>query len=56
MPVFSNLMRSSTMSPSRPPRDADRKCRHCGESRPEAMTKRGLCYEHTLIQDGRKRP
>jgi hypothetical protein len=46
------------MSPSRPPRDTDTKCRHCGECRPEAMAKRGLsrglCYEHTLIQGGRE--
>jgi hypothetical protein len=42
------------MSPSRPPPDADEKCHQCDESRPEAMTKRGLCYEHTRIQDGRK--
>jgi hypothetical protein len=43
------------MSRSRKQRDPDEKCRQCGESRPEVMTKRGLCYECTLIQDGRKR-
>ncbi len=42
------------MSRSRTPRDADEKCRQCDESRPEAMTKRGLCYECMLIQDRRK--
>jgi hypothetical protein len=40
------------MSPSRPPRDTDWKCRQCDESRPEAMTKRGLCYECMLIDQG----
>ena len=41
------------MSRLRTPRDTDEKCR-CGENRPEAMTRRGRCYECTLIQDGRK--
>jgi hypothetical protein len=35
-------------------RDTDEKCRQCGESRPEAMTQRGPCYECMLIQSGRK--
>jgi hypothetical protein len=34
--------------------DSTKKCRHCDESRPEAMTKHGLCYECMLIQIGRK--
>jgi hypothetical protein len=42
------------MSPSRPPRDTDRKCRHCGECRPEAITRCGLCYECVLIDRGKK--
>jgi hypothetical protein len=44
MPIFSNLMRSSTMSRSQTPCDTAEKCRQCDESRLEAMTQRGLCY------------
>jgi hypothetical protein len=43
------------MSRSQAPRDADQKCHRCGERRSEAITQRGLCYECTLTQDGRKR-
>jgi hypothetical protein len=42
------------MSRLQMPRDIDGKCR-CGENRPEVMTGRGVCYECTLVQDGRKR-
>jgi hypothetical protein len=42
------------MSHSQTQHDADVKCQ-CGENRPEAMTRRGCCYECSLIQDGRKR-
>jgi hypothetical protein len=44
------------MSRSRTPRDGDagRPCL-CGESRPEAMTRHGRCYECGLARDRRKR-
>ena len=42
------------MSRSQTPRDANDKCQ-CSEDRPEAMTRRGVCYECTLTHDGRKR-
>jgi hypothetical protein len=59
MSVFSNLMRSSTMSRSRTPRSGDVKPCPCGEGRPEAMTRRGPsrghCYECTKTRNGRER-
>jgi hypothetical protein len=44
------------MSRSQMPSDAAalKSCRHCGESRPEAITQCGLCYECVLIDQGRK--
>jgi hypothetical protein len=41
------------MSRLRTPCDADEKCQ-CGEDRPGAMTRRGVCYECSREQDGRK--
>jgi hypothetical protein len=55
MPVFSNLMRSFTMSRSQTPPDATPKaCRRCGKSWPDATTRCGLCYECKLIDQGHK--
>jgi hypothetical protein len=42
------------MNRSQPPSENHKKCR-CGENRPEAMTRRGACYECTQEQDGGKR-
>jgi hypothetical protein len=44
------MSRSQTRSDAAP-----KSCRRCSEDRPEAITQRGLCYECTLTQDGRKR-
>jgi hypothetical protein len=43
------------MSRSQTPSDAAPKsCRQCSEDLPEAMTRRGLCYECTRVQDFRR--
>ena len=43
------------MSRSRTPPEGDTTTCRCGEGRPEAMTRRGCCYECMLARDGRKR-
>jgi hypothetical protein len=43
------------MNQSRTPPDSGATTCRCGESRPEAMTRHGQCYECGLVRDSRKR-
>jgi hypothetical protein len=55
MPVASISKRYFTMSRSQTPHSVGPTTCRCGESRPEAMTRHGWCYECGLARDGRKR-
>jgi hypothetical protein len=54
MREFSTLTRYFTMSQQRKPRSGNSHRCKCGESRPEAMTRNGICYECQRTRQGCK--